>query len=147
MPSPALYGGPPVSLSPGQPQLLPAAPFYPPPGVMTFPYAAMYPNPQVSTLISSIINQSIDLYWNFSVSGLLPDKSKIQQIHVTSFQRLKKVLKNYVYFTKCDDFHLIWIWTLTVFFCNFDPAGLWSFDPLWLQQAAMSHYFLFVLNE
>lgn len=51
--SPALYGGPPVSLSPGQPppppppqQLLPP-PFYPPPGVVTFPYPAMYPSPQV----------------------------------------------------------------------------------------------------
>ncbi|CAJ1075452.1 protein CASC3 [Xyrichtys novacula] len=45
--NPALYGGPPVSLSPGQPpqQLLPP-PFYPPPGVMTFPYPAMYPTPQ-----------------------------------------------------------------------------------------------------
>lgn len=50
--SPALYGGPPVSLSPGQPppppppqQLLPP-PFYPPPGVVTFPYPAMYPSPQ-----------------------------------------------------------------------------------------------------
>lgn len=50
--SPALYGGPPVSLSPGQPppppppqQLLPP-PFYPPPGVVTFPYQAMYPSPQ-----------------------------------------------------------------------------------------------------
>ncbi|XP_074553410.1 protein CASC3 [Halichoeres trimaculatus] len=47
IPNPALYGGPPVSLSPGQPpqQLLPP-PFYPPPGVMTFPYPAMYPSPQ-----------------------------------------------------------------------------------------------------
>ncbi|KAE8282690.1 Protein CASC3 Cancer susceptibility candidate gene 3 protein-like protein [Larimichthys crocea] len=45
--NPALYGGPPVSLSPGQPQqLLPPPPFYPPPGVMTFPYPAMYPSPQ-----------------------------------------------------------------------------------------------------
>lgn len=46
--NPTLYGGPPVSLSPGQPpqQLLPP-PFYPPPGVMTFPYPAMYPSPQV----------------------------------------------------------------------------------------------------
>uniref|UniRef100_A0A3B4Y9N6 Protein CASC3 n=1 Tax=Seriola lalandi dorsalis TaxID=1841481 RepID=A0A3B4Y9N6_SERLL len=35
--NPAIYGGPPVSLPP---------PFYPPPGVMTFPYPAMYPNPQ-----------------------------------------------------------------------------------------------------
>lgn len=50
--SPALYGGPPVSISPGQPppppppqQLLPP-PFYPPPGVVTFPYPAMYPSPQ-----------------------------------------------------------------------------------------------------
>ncbi|KAG7233813.1 hypothetical protein INR49_006566 [Caranx melampygus] len=44
--NPALYGGPPVSLSPGQPQQLLPPPFYPPPGVMTFPYPAMYPNPQ-----------------------------------------------------------------------------------------------------
>ncbi|KAM9780415.1 LOW QUALITY PROTEIN: protein CASC3 [Neosynchiropus ocellatus] len=45
--NPTLYGGPPVSLSPGQPQqLLPPPPFYPPPGVMTFPYPAMYPTPQ-----------------------------------------------------------------------------------------------------
>uniref|UniRef100_A0A674P2V4 Protein CASC3 n=1 Tax=Takifugu rubripes TaxID=31033 RepID=A0A674P2V4_TAKRU len=46
---PALYGGPAVSLSPGQPQAT-AAPrrFYPPPGVMTFPYPTMYPSPQVS---------------------------------------------------------------------------------------------------
>uniref|UniRef100_A0A3Q1FI77 Protein CASC3 n=1 Tax=Acanthochromis polyacanthus TaxID=80966 RepID=A0A3Q1FI77_9TELE len=45
--NPALYGGPPVSLSPGQPQqLLPPPPFYPPPGVMTFPYPAMYPSSQ-----------------------------------------------------------------------------------------------------
>lgn len=46
--NPALYGGPPVSLSPGQPQQLLPPPFYPPPGVVTFPpYPAMYPNPQV----------------------------------------------------------------------------------------------------
>ncbi|XP_061567539.1 protein CASC3 isoform X2 [Cololabis saira] len=45
--SPALYGGPPVSLSPGQPQQLLPAPFYPPPGVVTFPYPAMYPSPPV----------------------------------------------------------------------------------------------------
>ncbi|XP_007565014.1 protein CASC3 isoform X2 [Poecilia formosa] len=44
--NPALYGGPPVSLSPGQPQQLLPPPFYPPPGVMTFPYPAMYPTPQ-----------------------------------------------------------------------------------------------------
>ncbi|XP_077385613.1 protein CASC3 [Festucalex cinctus] len=45
--NPALYGGPPVPLSPAQPQqLLPPPPFYPPPGVMTFPYPAMYPSPQ-----------------------------------------------------------------------------------------------------
>ncbi|XP_054615333.1 protein CASC3 isoform X2 [Dunckerocampus dactyliophorus] len=44
--NPTLYGGPPVSLSPGQPQQLLPPPFYPPPGVMTFPYPAMYPNPQ-----------------------------------------------------------------------------------------------------
>ncbi|XP_041812787.1 protein CASC3 [Chelmon rostratus] len=44
--NPALYGGPPVSLSPGQPQQLLPPPFYPPPGVMTFPYSAMYPSPQ-----------------------------------------------------------------------------------------------------
>uniref|UniRef100_A0A3Q3WUC4 Protein CASC3 n=1 Tax=Mola mola TaxID=94237 RepID=A0A3Q3WUC4_MOLML len=44
--NPTLYGGPPVSLSPGQPQQLLPPPFYPPPGVMTFPYPAMYPSPQ-----------------------------------------------------------------------------------------------------
>ncbi|XP_038564855.1 LOW QUALITY PROTEIN: protein CASC3-like [Micropterus salmoides] len=44
--NPALYGGPPVSLSPGQPQQLLPPPFYPPPGVMTFPYPTMYPTPQ-----------------------------------------------------------------------------------------------------
>ncbi|XP_026181173.1 protein CASC3 isoform X2 [Mastacembelus armatus] len=44
--NPTLYGGPPVSLSPGQPQQLLPPPFYPPPGVMTFSYPAMYPNPQ-----------------------------------------------------------------------------------------------------
>uniref|UniRef100_H3CC16 Protein CASC3 n=1 Tax=Tetraodon nigroviridis TaxID=99883 RepID=H3CC16_TETNG len=43
---PALYGGPAVSLSPGQPQPLLPPPFYPPPGVMTFPYPTMYPSPQ-----------------------------------------------------------------------------------------------------
>eukprot|EP00066_Takifugu_rubripes_P013390 XP_011602656.1 PREDICTED: protein CASC3 [Takifugu rubripes] len=43
---PALYGGPAVSLSPGQPQQLLPPPFYPPPGVMTFPYPTMYPSPQ-----------------------------------------------------------------------------------------------------
>uniref|UniRef100_A0A3Q3KG89 Protein CASC3 n=1 Tax=Monopterus albus TaxID=43700 RepID=A0A3Q3KG89_MONAL len=48
--NPALYGGPPVSLSPGQPQQLLPPPFYPPPGVVTFPYPAIYPNPQVHTL-------------------------------------------------------------------------------------------------
>ncbi|KAM9392618.1 protein CASC3 [Pholidichthys leucotaenia] len=46
MANPALYGGPPVPLSPGQPQQLLPPPFYPPPGVMTFPYPAMYPDPQ-----------------------------------------------------------------------------------------------------
>lgn len=45
---PTLYGGPAVSLSPGQPQQLLPPPFYPPPGVMTFPYPTMYPSPQVS---------------------------------------------------------------------------------------------------
>lgn len=45
---PTLYGGPPVSLSPGQPQQLLPPPFYPPPGVMTFPYPTMYPSPQVN---------------------------------------------------------------------------------------------------
>nr|XP_046271048.1 protein CASC3 isoform X2 [Scatophagus argus] len=44
--NPALYGGPPVSLSPGQPQQLLPPPFYPPPGVMTFPYPTMYQSPQ-----------------------------------------------------------------------------------------------------
>ncbi|KAF1380195.1 hypothetical protein PFLUV_G00184270 [Perca fluviatilis] len=44
--NPPLYGGPPVSLSPGQPQQLLPPPFYPPPGVMTFPYPTMYPTPQ-----------------------------------------------------------------------------------------------------
>lgn len=38
-----------MSLSPGQPQQLLPPPFYPPPGVMTFPYPAMYPSPQVLT--------------------------------------------------------------------------------------------------
>lgn len=51
--NPALYGGPPVSLSPGQPQQLLPPPFYPPPGVMTFPYPTMYPSPQVHTHCSS----------------------------------------------------------------------------------------------
>ncbi|XP_077591211.1 protein CASC3 isoform X2 [Stigmatopora nigra] len=46
--NPAIYGGPPVSLSPGQPQPLLPPPFYPPPGVMTFPYPTMYPSPQVT---------------------------------------------------------------------------------------------------
>uniref|UniRef100_A0A665XDG8 Protein CASC3 n=1 Tax=Echeneis naucrates TaxID=173247 RepID=A0A665XDG8_ECHNA len=36
--NPTLYGAPPVSLSPGQAQQLLPPPFYPPPGVMTFPY-------------------------------------------------------------------------------------------------------------
>uniref|UniRef100_A0A8C9XEJ3 Protein CASC3 n=1 Tax=Sander lucioperca TaxID=283035 RepID=A0A8C9XEJ3_SANLU len=45
--NPPLYGGPPVSLPPGQPQQLLPPPFYPPPGVMTFPYPTMYPTPQV----------------------------------------------------------------------------------------------------
>ncbi|XP_060921615.1 protein CASC3 isoform X2 [Labrus mixtus] len=51
--NPALYGGPPVSLSPGQPpqQLLPP-PFYPPPGVMTFPYPTMYPTPQAQAQVT-----------------------------------------------------------------------------------------------
>ncbi|XP_051904957.1 protein CASC3 [Hippocampus zosterae] len=44
--NPTLYGGPPVPLSPGQPQQLLPPPFYPPQGVMTFPYPAMYPSPQ-----------------------------------------------------------------------------------------------------
>nr|XP_019966925.1 PREDICTED: protein CASC3 [Paralichthys olivaceus] len=44
--NPTLYAGPPVSLSPGQPQQLLPPPFYPPPGVMTFPYPTMYPTPQ-----------------------------------------------------------------------------------------------------
>uniref|UniRef100_A0A8C9XGT8 Casc3 exon junction complex subunit n=1 Tax=Sander lucioperca TaxID=283035 RepID=A0A8C9XGT8_SANLU len=44
--NPPLYGGPPVSLPPGQPQQLLPPPFYPPPGVMTFPYPTMYPTPQ-----------------------------------------------------------------------------------------------------
>ncbi|XP_056143406.1 protein CASC3 [Lampris incognitus] len=51
MANPAIYGGPPVSLSPGQPQQLLAPPFYPPPGVMTFPYPAMYPNPQAQSQV------------------------------------------------------------------------------------------------
>lgn len=41
--NPALYGAPPVSLSPGQPQQLLPPPFYPPPGVMTFPFPTLYP--------------------------------------------------------------------------------------------------------
>lgn len=45
--NPTLYGGPPVPLSPGQPQQLLPPPFYPPQGVMTFPYPTMYPSPQV----------------------------------------------------------------------------------------------------
>ncbi|CAL8238001.1 unnamed protein product, partial [Merluccius merluccius] len=49
--NPTLYGAPPVSLSPGQPQQLLAPPFYPPPGVMTFPYPAMYPNPQAQSQV------------------------------------------------------------------------------------------------
>ncbi|XP_063044039.1 protein CASC3 [Engraulis encrasicolus] len=64
MPNPALYAAPPVSMSPGQPppQPLLAAPFYPPPGVMTFgntnfPYTPgatlppMYPNPQAQSQV------------------------------------------------------------------------------------------------
>ncbi|XP_061085444.1 protein CASC3 [Conger conger] len=64
MPNPAMYAGPPVSMSPGQPppQQLLAPPFYPPPGVMTFgntnfPYAAgatlppIYPNPQAQAQV------------------------------------------------------------------------------------------------
>ncbi|KAK7877311.1 hypothetical protein WMY93_031961 [Mugilogobius chulae] len=50
--NPALYGAPPVSLSPGQPQPLLPPPFYPPPGVMTFPYPAMYPTPQAQTQVT-----------------------------------------------------------------------------------------------
>ncbi|XP_047427485.1 protein CASC3 [Mugil cephalus] len=51
--NPTLYGGPPVSLSPGQPQqLLP--PFYPPPGVMPFPYTTMYPNPQTQVTYGGV---------------------------------------------------------------------------------------------
>ncbi|CAL8272678.1 unnamed protein product [Lota lota] len=49
--NPTLYGAPPVSLSPGQPQQMLAPPFYPPPGVMTFPYPAMYPNPQAQSQV------------------------------------------------------------------------------------------------
>ncbi|XP_061740426.1 protein CASC3 isoform X1 [Nerophis ophidion] len=52
MTNPTLYGGPPVSLSPGQPQQLLPPPFYPPPGVMTFPYSAMYPAPQGQTQVT-----------------------------------------------------------------------------------------------
>ncbi|CAL1589144.1 unnamed protein product [Knipowitschia caucasica] len=50
--NPALYGAPPVSLSPGQPQQLLPPPFYPPPGVMTFPYPAMYPTPQAQAQVT-----------------------------------------------------------------------------------------------
>ncbi|XP_033826366.1 protein CASC3 [Periophthalmus magnuspinnatus] len=50
--NPALYGAPPVSLSPGQPQQLLPPPFYPPPGVMTFPYPAMYPTPQAQSQVT-----------------------------------------------------------------------------------------------
>ncbi|KAM8844250.1 protein CASC3 [Spinachia spinachia] len=50
--NPALYGGPPVSLSPGQPQQLLPPPFYPPPGVMTFPYPTMYPTPQAQAQVT-----------------------------------------------------------------------------------------------
>lgn len=50
--NPALYGAPPVSLSPGQPQQLLPPPFYPPPGVMTFPYPAMYPAPQAQSQVT-----------------------------------------------------------------------------------------------
>ncbi|KAG7492418.1 hypothetical protein MATL_G00014220 [Megalops atlanticus] len=64
IPNPAMYAGPPVSMSPGQPppQQLLAPPFYPPPGVMAFgntnfPYPAgatlppMYPNPQAQAQV------------------------------------------------------------------------------------------------
>ncbi|XP_035036484.2 protein CASC3 [Hippoglossus stenolepis] len=50
--NPALYAGPPVSLSPGQPQQLLPPPFYPPPGVMTFPYPTMYPTPQAQAQVT-----------------------------------------------------------------------------------------------
>lgn len=58
-----------MSLSPGQPQQLLPPPFYPPPGVMTFPYPTMYPNPQVLmseggvefTLIGSVVFLSLSL--------------------------------------------------------------------------------------
>ncbi|KAL6102366.1 casc3 [Pungitius sinensis] len=50
--NPALYGGPAVSLSPGQPQQLLPPPFYPPPGVMTFPYPTMYPTPQAQAQVT-----------------------------------------------------------------------------------------------
>lgn len=50
--NPALYGAPPVSLSPGQPQQLLPPPFYPPPGVMTFPYPAMYTAPQAQSQVT-----------------------------------------------------------------------------------------------
>ncbi|XP_072298938.1 protein CASC3 [Eucyclogobius newberryi] len=50
--NPALYGAPPVSLSPGQPQPLLPPPFYPPPGVMTFPYPAIYPTPQAQAQVT-----------------------------------------------------------------------------------------------
>lgn len=73
--NPALYGGPPVSLSPGQPQQLLPPPFYPPPGVMTFPYPTMYPSPQVYMrfvilgcvnsvdLIGSCLFLNIHMFW------------------------------------------------------------------------------------
>ncbi|XP_066554879.1 protein CASC3 isoform X2 [Amia ocellicauda] len=64
LPNPALYPGPPVSISPGQPppQQLLAPAFYPPPGVMTFgntnfPYPAsatlppLYTNPQAQSQV------------------------------------------------------------------------------------------------
>ncbi|XP_069041777.1 protein CASC3 [Lepisosteus oculatus] len=64
LPNTALYAGPPVSMSPGQPppQQLLAPTFYPPPGVMTFsntnfPYPAgatlppLYPNPQAQAQV------------------------------------------------------------------------------------------------
>ncbi|XP_062264205.1 protein CASC3 [Platichthys flesus] len=50
--NPALYAGPPVALSPGQPQQLLPPPFYPPPGVMTFPYPTMYPTPQAQAQVT-----------------------------------------------------------------------------------------------
>ncbi|XP_018581880.2 protein CASC3 isoform X1 [Scleropages formosus] len=64
LPNPAMYAGPPVSMTPGQPppQQLLAPPFYPPPGVMafgntnfTYPAGAtlppMYPNPQAQAQV------------------------------------------------------------------------------------------------